>query len=223
MPCGECVKRVHSEPHFRGDMQRVSPPLRTRGASAPRGRRPPAHRYYVVSECHSPRRPHPSWLTGYVGTDASGDVAVHPPALWPACWLQPSAKGALRAPGICRPQHPGSLAPPHGTHFRAGSAEHQGRGPRQPRKEGFTDPLDGPTYVQRPPAPWPPRQVRVQPGPEPASPESDSMSAASSSDLHNGADQHPRVRRGQDSFPWSGGLWGPQLAMGLDELVCSDV
>ncbi|XP_015990819.2 transmembrane channel-like protein 3 [Rousettus aegyptiacus] len=225
VPCGERVERAHSEPHFRGDVQRVSPPLRVWGASAPRGRGPPAHRYYVVSECHSPRRPRPTfWPAGRVETDASGDVAVPPPpAPWPARRPQPSAEGALRAPWVRGPRHPGSSAPPHGAHPRAGGAEHQGQGPRQPRKQKFMDPLDRWMYVQRPPAPWPPRQARAQPGPERASPESGSMSAASSSDPLDGADQHPWVHHGQDSSPWPGGPWGPQLAVGLDELVCSDV
>lgn len=225
VPCGERVERAHSEPHFRGDVQRVSPPLRVWGASAPRGRGPPAHRYYVVSECHSPRRPRPTfWPAGRVETDASGDVAVPPPpAPWPARRPQPSAEGALRAPWVRGPRHPGSSAAPHGAHPRAGGAEHQGQGPRQPRKQRFTDPLDRRMYVQRPPAPWPPRQARAQPGPERASPESGSMSAASSSDPLDGADQHPWVHHGQDSSPWPGGPWGPQLAVGLDELVCSDV
>ncbi|ELK18324.1 Transmembrane channel-like protein 3, partial [Pteropus alecto] len=215
VPCGERVERTHSEPRFRGDVQPVSPPLRARGASAPRSHGPPAHRYYVVSDCHSPRRPRPTvWPAGRVETDASGDMVVHPRAPQPARWPQPSAEEALRALWV--------RGPLHGAHSHAGGTEHHGRGPRQSRKQGLKGHVDRPMYEQGQPAPRPPRQARAQPRPEPTSPKSDSASAASSSDLHDGTD-HLWVCHGQDSFPRPGGLWGPQRAVDLHRLVCSDV
>lgn len=220
----------------------------------PCAHRPHTPRYYLVNEYGSHKRHHPTlWPEGHFKIDASGDVVeVYPRNIrhWvprapqQACSPPPSEdeeetlRGALSHWSL----HPRSLArlpraPRSYAGDRSGShtlaPEHQGQGHSRHWKDGF----DRPTYVQKKPHfrnsqhHQYPRRPRVKPRFEPSLTESDSMSAASSSDQQNSStDQYLQVTHRHGRLPRCAGRGGrrkasprQELTLELNDLVCSHV
>lgn len=112
----------------------------------------------------------------------------------------------------------------------------RGWGRHRPRKHGAEGPLGQPLCVQRKPrsrtvrSPQHPLQPRGKPAEEPRLTESDSMSAASSSEQQSSsADQYLQVCSRHSSRRSAGQAGGRtavsrlELAVGLNDLICSDV
>lgn len=251
---------VHSEPLFQQDFQQASPPLHGAGVSAlvPRGLRPHAPRYYAVREHESPKNTHPAfWPEGHSKIDALGDIVEMHPRNMRQMMSQLSQRArspllsedeeeAWRGEWALRPLHRRALADLHRapqcyvdarSESQALAAELLGRGHHRPRKDGSEGHLTRLTFVQKKPHSRNPRhphhslRPRVKPKFEPRLTESDSMSAASSSDQQSSsADQYLQVTRGQGSFPRSAGQLGGrkadsrlELTVDLNDLICSDV
>ncbi|XP_017357729.1 transmembrane channel-like protein 3 [Cebus imitator] len=254
------IEDVHSEPLFRKDFQQIKPPHRGPGASTlvAQGPRPHALRYYVINERDSHKRKHPHvWPERHFKIDASGDIlelyprnvrqyASRVPRQPRSPQLSEEEEETPRRDWIKRSLPPCSLTDLRGApHFYIGersesqtlAPEHQGRVHYKPWKDDFEGHLDRPTYVPKKPRwrnfqyPHPPLKPRGKLRFEPSLTESDSVSAASSSDQQNsGADQYLQVTHSQRRFPRSGGQPGrrkatsrQELTVDLDDLICSNV
>uniref|UniRef100_A0A2K6T3S0 Transmembrane channel-like protein n=1 Tax=Saimiri boliviensis boliviensis TaxID=39432 RepID=A0A2K6T3S0_SAIBB len=253
------IEDVHSKPLFRKDFQQINPPHRGPGASTSvaQGPRPHAPRYYVINERDSYKRKHPNvWPERHFKIDASGDIVE----LYPRNMRQYASRVPRqpRSPQLSEeeetprrdwikqslPQR--SLTDLRGApHFYTGersesqtlAPEHQGRVHYKPWKDDFEVHLDRPAYMPKKPRwrnfqyPQPPLKPRGKLRFEPSLTESDSVSAASSSDQQNsGADQYLQVTHSQRRFPRPGGQAGrrkatsrQELTMDLDDLICSNV
>ncbi|KAI2575566.1 transmembrane channel like 3 [Homo sapiens] len=254
------IEDVHSEPLFRKDFQQINPPHRGPQASTllAQGPRPHAPRYYVINECDSYKKKHLNvWPERHFKIDASGDIvelyprnvrqyASRVPRQPPSPQLSEEEEETPSRDWIKRSLPPRSLIDlRRAPHFYIGERsesqtrdpEHQGRVHYKSWNEDFEGHLERPAYVPRKPRsrnfqyPQPPLKPRGKPRFEPSLTESDSVSAASSSDQQNSsADQYLQVTHSQGRFPRSVGQpsrrkakSGQELTVDLDDLICSDV
>lgn len=189
--------------------------------------------------------------------EASGDIVEmcprtpRPGVSWahqqgPSPPLSEEEEGVLRRELVQWSLHPLSLRGLQGTpRFYVGdrsegqspAPEHRGRPHFKSLDDGFGAPFDRPVAVYKKPrsrtlqATQHPPMPRGKPEVEPSLSESDSMSAASSSDQQtNGNDQHLRIAPGQPGFPRSvrppGGrkaISRQELIVDLNDLICSNV
>ncbi|XP_021536270.1 transmembrane channel-like protein 3 [Neomonachus schauinslandi] len=250
---------VRSEPLFRRDFQHIDPPLRGPGLSAvvPRGPRSCAPRYYIINERDSRQKIRPTfWPERHFRMDALGDMVMCPrttrqgvswaPQQGQSPQLSEEEEDAPRRELVQWSLHPQSLRGLQGApHFYAGDRsesqtlvpEHQGRMHFKSWDDSFEAPLDRPVYGHKKPrsrnfqsAQHPPK-LRGKPKVEPSLTESDSMSAASSSDQQNGSnDQYLQVTPSQAKFRRSAGQLGrrkaisrQELVADLNDLICSNV
>lgn len=168
------------------------------------------------------------------------------PQQGPSPQLSEEEEGAPRREPVERSLHPQCLTGLQGAaHFYVGdrsesrtlAPEYQGRVHFKSWDDGFEAPLDRPVYGHRKPrsrnfqsAQHPPK-LRGKPKVEPSLTESDSMSAASSSDQQNGGDDRClQVTRSQAKFPRSVRQLGKRKAISrqeliadLSDLICSNV
>ncbi|XP_045669008.1 transmembrane channel-like protein 3 [Ursus americanus] len=251
---------VRSEPLYRKDFQQMDRPLRGPGlpAVASRGPRSHAPRYYIINERDSHQKTHPTfWPEGHFRMDALEDLVEmcprttrqavsRAPQQGPSPQLSEEEEGAPRREPVERSLHPQCLTGLQGAaHFYVGdrsesrtlAPEYQGRVHFKSWDDGFEAPLDRPVYGHRKPrsrnfqsAQHPPK-LRGKPKVEPSLTESDSMSAASSSDQQNGGDDRClQVTRSQAKFPRSVRQLGKRKAISrqeliadLSDLICSNV
>ncbi|XP_034880251.1 transmembrane channel-like protein 3 [Mirounga leonina] len=250
---------VRSEPLFRRDFQQIDPPLRGPGLSAvvPLGPRSCAPRYYIINERDSRQKIHPTfWPERHFRMDALGDMVMCPrttrqgvswaPQQGHSPQLSEEEEDAPRRELVQWSLHPQSLRGLQGApHFYAGDRsesqtlvpEHQGRMHFKSWDDSFEAPLDRPVYGHKKPrsrnfqsAQHPPK-LRGKPKVEPSLTESDSTSAASSSDQQNGSnDQYLQVTPSQAKFRRSAGQLGrrkaisrQELVADLNDLICSNV
>lgn len=251
---------VRSEPLYRKDFQQMDRPLRGPGlpAVASRGPRSHAPRYYIINERDSHQKTHPTfWPEGHFRMDALEDLVEmcprttrqavsRAPQQGPSPQLSEEEEGAPRREPVERSLHPQCLTGLQGAaHFYVGdrsesrtlAPEYQGRVHFKSWDHGFEAPLDRPVYGHRKPrsrnfqsAQHPPK-LRGKPKVEPSLTESDSMSAASSSDQQNGGDDRClQVTRSQAKFPRSVRQLGKRKAISrqeliadLSDLICSNV
>ncbi|XP_036133922.1 transmembrane channel-like protein 3 [Molossus molossus] len=250
----EHIEGTRSEPLFRKDFERVGPRLHGPGVSGPvpSAHRPRAPRYYLANECDSHKRHHPTlWPEGHFKIDASGGVVeVYPRSI--QHW-GPRAPQRARSPPPSEDEEtlrgersrwalqPCSLAhlpgAPRSAGHRSGSHTPAPGHPRQGHSRPRTDASDRPTRAQKQPRSRRPQhhqhplRPRVQPRFEPSLSESDSMSAASSSDQQDSStDQYLQVTRRHGRLPRCAGHGGrrkasprQELTLELSDLVCSHV
>ncbi|XP_057580360.1 transmembrane channel-like protein 3 [Hippopotamus amphibius kiboko] len=248
----KCIDDIHSELLFRKDLQQIK---RGTGVSAlvPRGRRSRAPRYYVVNERDSHPKNHSTcWPERHFKTDTFGDTVERYPRNMRRCVPQASPQLSEEEEEMQRREvsrrafHPRSLTDLHrASHFYAGkSLESQALTPELQRRthykswnDGFEGQVDKPMYVHRKlrsrnfQHPQHPLKPTVKAKFEPSVTESDSMSAASSSDQQNSStDQYLQVTRSQPKFPRSAGQFGrrkaisrQELTTDLNDLICSNV
>uniref|UniRef100_A0A8C8XIA3 Transmembrane channel-like protein n=1 Tax=Panthera leo TaxID=9689 RepID=A0A8C8XIA3_PANLE len=256
----EPIEDAHSEPLFRKGFQHISPPLGGPGPSAwaPRGRRPRAPSYYIVNERDSHKNSHPTfWPERHFRMDALGGlVEVYPRSTRQAVSRGPRQGGspqlseededAPRRQLMEASFHPHAPAGLRGApHFYVGerserqtpAPKHQGRVPHGSWSDGLETQLDGPVYVHKKPRsrgsryPQHPPNLRDRPEFEPPLTESDSVSAASSSDQRDGScERYFWVPHGKGRFPRPALQLGrrkatsrQELIADLNDLVCSNV
>nr|XP_017531508.2 transmembrane channel-like protein 3 [Manis javanica] len=246
---GRHTKRVRSEPTFRKDVQHRRPPRHGPGVSAgaPHAPRPHTSQYYIVKDCDCHRNIRPTfWPEKHFKVDAlQGAVEMSPRSMRQCVsWAPRQVSDEEEETGrpCHRPSPTGPPGPPHchvggRSHSRPLAPEPQGRLHHKSWGDGVPGPLDRPRSVHRKPPPRKPQGPRV-PGqprgkakPEPSVTESDSASAASSTDQQNsGADQYLQLTRSRAKSPQSAGrLSGRKvasrqaLAADLHDLICSDV
>ncbi|XP_022410263.1 transmembrane channel-like protein 3 [Delphinapterus leucas] len=241
------IEDVHSEPLFRKDLQQINHASRV-SALVPRGRRSRAPRYYMVNERDPHQNNHSTfWPERRFKVDIFGDaVEMYPRNMqqcipWASPQLSEEEEEMQRRKMSRRAFYPRSLTDLHGApHFYVGkSLESQALTPELQRRthykswnDGVEGQLDRPMYVHKKPryrnfqAPQHPLKPRVKAKFEPSVTESDSMSAASSSDQQNSL----QVTRSQPKFPRSAGQFGRRKAMSgqelttdLNDLICSNV
>lgn len=254
------LKDVRSEPLSRKDFQPIRPRFCGPGVSAlmTHGHRPCTPRYYVVNErdCHR-KTPPTFWPERHFKIDALGDIvelyprnmqqymswAPHQPCSPP---LSEEEEEMLRADLVQWSIPHGSLTDlPRASRFYTGNRPESGaRDPEYQRRmhyrygdTSFEGQLEGPTLVHKKPRPknvhYPqhPLTPRVKAKFEPSLTESDSVSAASSSDQQNSNnDQYLQVLSSQSRFPRSASQLGRRkaksrqvLPMDLNDLICSNV
>ncbi|XP_024598564.1 transmembrane channel-like protein 3 [Neophocaena asiaeorientalis asiaeorientalis] len=246
------IEDVHSEPLFRKDLQQIDRASRV-SALVPRGRRSRAPRYYMVNERDPHQNNHSTfWPERRFKVDIFGDaVEMYPRNMqqcipWASPQLSDEEEEMQRRKMSRRAFYPRSLTDLHGApHFYVGkSLESQALTPELQRRahykswnDGVEGQLDRPIYVHKKPRyrnfqpPQHPLKPRVKAKFEPSVTESDSMSAASSSDQQNSStDQCLQVTRSQPKFPRSAGQFGRRHAMSrqelttdLNDLICSNV
>ena len=246
------IEDVHSEPLFPKDLQQIDHGSRV-SALVPRGRRSRAPRYYMVNERDPHQKNHSTfWPERRFKIDIFGDpVEMYPRNMqqcmpWASPQLSEEEEEMQRSKASRRAFYPRSLTDLHGApHFYVGkSLESQGLTPELQRRthykswnDGVEGQLDRPMYVHKKPRyrnfqhPQHPLKTRVKAKFEPSVTESDSMSAASSSDQQNSStDQCLQVTRSQPKFPRSAGQFGrrkaisrQELTTDLNDLICSNV
>ncbi|TEA41588.1 hypothetical protein DBR06_SOUSAS6110064 [Sousa chinensis] len=246
------IEDVHSEPLFRKDLQQIDHGSRV-SALVPRGHRSRAPRYYMVNERDPHQENHSTfWPERRFKVDIFGDaVEMYPRNMqqcipWASPQLSEEEEEMQRRKMSRRAFYPRSLTDLHGApHFYVGrSLESQALTPELQRRthykswnDGIEGQLDRPMYVYKKPRyrnfqpPPHPLKPRVKAKFEPSVTESDSMSAASSSDQQNSStDQCLQVTRSQPKFPRSAGQFGRRKAMSrqelttdLNDLICSNV
>ncbi|KAB0405101.1 hypothetical protein E2I00_016422 [Balaenoptera physalus] len=246
------IEDVHSEPLFPKDLQQIDHGSRV-SALVPRGRRSRAPRYYMVNERDPHQKNHSTfWPERRFKIDIFGDpVEMYPRNMqqcmpWASPQLSEEEEEMQRRKVSRRAFYPRSLTDLHGApHFYVGkSLESQGLTPELQRRthykswnDGVEGQLDRPMYVHKKPRyrnfqhPQHPLKPRVKAKFEPSVTESDSMSAASSSDQQNSStDQCLQVTRSQPKFPRSAGQFGrrkaisrQELTTDLNDLICSNV
>ncbi|XP_059771335.1 transmembrane channel-like protein 3 [Balaenoptera ricei] len=246
------IEDVHSEPLFPKDLQQIDHGSRV-SALVPRGRRSRAPRYYMVNERDPHQKNHSTfWPERRFKIDIFGDpVEMYPRNMqhcmpWASPQLSEEEEEMQRRKVSRRAFYPRSLTDLHGApHFYVGkSLESQGLTPELQRRthykswnDGVEGQLDRPMYVHKKPRyrnfqhPQHPLKPRVKAKFEPSVTESDSMSAASSSDQQNSStDQCLQVARSQPKFPRSAGQFGrrkaisrQELTTDLNDLICSNV
>ncbi|KAH0504055.1 Transmembrane channel-like protein 3 [Microtus ochrogaster] len=254
------LKDVRSEPLSRKDFQPIRPRFCGPGVSAlmTHGHRPRTPRYYVVNERDCHRKAHPTfWPERHFKIDALGDIvelyprnmqqymswAPHQPCSPP---LSEEEEEMLRADLVQWSIPHGSLTDlPRASRFYTGDRPESGtRDPEYQRRmyyrygdTSFEGQLEGPTLVHKKPRPrnvhYPqhPLTPRVKAKFEPSLTESDSVSAASSSDQQNSNnDQYLQVMSSQSRFPRSASQLGRRKAKSrqalptdLNDLICSNV
>ncbi|XP_010953448.2 transmembrane channel-like protein 3 [Camelus bactrianus] len=243
------VEDVYSEPLFQKDIQQINPPFPGSRVSdlLPHGRRSHAPRYYIVNERDSHQKNRSAfWPERHFKVDAFEDTVEMYPRNTRQCvsWAsrQPRSPQLSEEEGeILRREvfeqafHPHSLTDLHGaSHFyvgqslesRALTSEPQRRTHYKSWNDGFEGHLDRPMYMHRKPRsrnfqyPQHPLKPRVKAKFEPSLTESDSMSAASSSDQQNSsADQYLQVTRSHGKFLRSAGQLGRRKALSRQELT----
>ncbi|XP_059951342.1 transmembrane channel-like protein 3 [Mesoplodon densirostris] len=245
------IEDVHSEPLFRKDLQQIDHGSRV-SALVPRGRRSRAPRYYMVNERDLHQKNHSTfWPERRFKVDIFGDaVEMYPRNMQPCIpWASPQLseeEEEMQRKMSRQTFYPRSLTDLHGVpHFYVGkSLESQALTPELQRRthykswnDGVEGQLDRLTYVHKKPRyrnfqhPQHPLKPRVKAKFEPSVTESDSMSAASSSDQQNSStDQCLQVTRSQPKFPRSAGQFGrrkaisrQELTTDLNDLICSNV
>uniref|UniRef100_A0A8D1NQA1 Transmembrane channel-like protein n=1 Tax=Sus scrofa TaxID=9823 RepID=A0A8D1NQA1_PIG len=252
------IEDVHSEPLFRKDFEQIDH-RSVVSALGPQGRWSHGPRYYVVNEHDSHQKNHSTFRPErHFEIDTFGDIVERyprnmrqcvPGVSHQACSPQRSEEEdeMLRREVIQRAFHPRSLTDLHGApHFYvAESLESHALTPEPQRcwthytswDDGFEGQLDRPMYVLKKPRsrnfqyPQHPGKPRGKPRFEPSATESDSMSAASSSDQQNSsADQYLQVSRSQGKLLRSAGQRGRRKAISrqevmedLNDLICSNV
>ncbi|XP_068394132.1 transmembrane channel-like protein 3 [Eschrichtius robustus] len=246
------IEDVHSEPLFPKDLQQIDHGSRV-SALVPRGRRSRAPRYYMVNERDPHQKNHSTfWPERRFKIDIFGDpVEMYPRNMqqcmpWASPQLSEEEEEMQRRKVSRRAFYPRSLTDLHGApHFYVGkSLGSQGLTPELQRRthykswnDGVEGQLDRPMYVHKKPRyrnfqhPQHPLKPRVKAKFEPSVTESDSMSAASSSDQQNSStDQCLQVARSQPKFPRSAGQFGrrkaisrQELTTDLNDLICSNV
>ncbi|XP_006885184.1 PREDICTED: transmembrane channel-like protein 3 [Elephantulus edwardii] len=252
----EHLENIHSEPLFRKYFQQSNPHLHRPGTSVfmARGPHPHTSKYYVTNERDFHKKSHPAfWPERPPRRDASGDVVamysrnVRRYVPWPPCQahspqLSEEEEEMLRRDWSKKSLHPLSLTDLRwAPHFYVGemsgsqslAPEGQSRRHCKSWNDGFEGPLDRPMYVHKKPRPRHaqhprhPLKARAKPRFEPSLTESDSMSAASSSDQQNSStDQYLQVIHRQARMPRSAGHLGRRKAksrQNLSDLVCSNV
>ncbi|XP_054444411.1 transmembrane channel-like protein 3 [Pteronotus mesoamericanus] len=254
----EHLEDVRSEPPLREDFEGISPRPHGPGALAvaPRAPRPPAPRCCLGNERDSHKTRPTLWPEGRFRIGAYGEAVETYPGNVRHCvsWAPQRARPPQRSEEeeprggelSRRPPHPHCLAGLHGApHFFVGGGsgihalapEHQGWGHPRPWKDSFDGRLDRPMYVQRKPRsrhsqhPPHPGRPRGKPACEPTLTESDSLSAASSSDQQSSStDQYLQVSHRHDKAPRGVGRSGrrkavsrQELLVDLNALICSHV
>uniref|UniRef100_A0A2I3GIN8 Transmembrane channel-like protein n=1 Tax=Nomascus leucogenys TaxID=61853 RepID=A0A2I3GIN8_NOMLE len=254
------IEDVHSEPLFRKDFQQINPSHRGPQASTllAQGPRPHTPRYYVINERDSYKKKHLNvWPERHFKIDASGDIvelyprnvrqyASRVPRQPPSPQLSEEEEETPRRDWIKRSLPPRSLIDlRRAPHFYIGersesqtlAPEPQGRVHYKSWNEDFEGHLERPACVPKKPRsrnfrhPQPPLKPRGKPRFEPSLTESDSVSAASSSDQQNSStDQYLQVTHSQGRFPRSvdqpsrrKAKSGQELTVDLDDLICSNV
>ncbi|XP_029424836.1 transmembrane channel-like protein 3 [Nannospalax galili] len=253
----QSINHVRSEPLSRKDFQPISRLLHEPGVSAlmTHGHRPHAPRHYIVNEHASRKKTHPIfWPERHFKIDALGEVVelyprnVRQYKSWaphqPRCPQLSEEEDMLRRDFVQWPVAPRSLTDLPQAFYVDDRSESDTRGPElQPRiyyksgDDGFEDQFNRPPFVHKKPCsrnvqyPQHPLKPRVKAKFEPSFTESDSVSAASSSDQQNSStDQHLQVMPRQGKFPRSAGQLGRRKAKSrqalpadLNDLVCSNV
>ncbi|KAI6056861.1 transmembrane channel-like protein 3 [Marmota monax] len=254
------IEDVHSEPLFRKDFKQINTPLHRSGVSAlvAHGHRPHVPRYYIINERDSHKKSHPAFCSErHFKIDASGDIveryprntqhyisrAPHQPC---SPQLSEEEEEILRRELVKQSFPPHSLTELHqAPHFYIGERSesealdlaHQGWMHYSSENNGFEGHHDRPMYVHKKTRsrhfqyPQHPLKPRVKPKFEPSFTESDSISAASSSDQQNsGTDQYLQVIHRQGKFSRSSGQLGRRKAKSrqalmtdLSDLICSNV
>ncbi|XP_059109271.1 LOW QUALITY PROTEIN: transmembrane channel-like protein 3 [Peromyscus eremicus] len=254
------LKDVRSEPLSRKDFQPIRPRFcgpRVSSLMTP-GHRLRAPRYYVVNErdCHKKTNP-TFWPERHFKIDALGDIvelyprnvqqyvswAPHQPC---SPQLSEEEEEMLRTDLVQWSIPPGSLTDlPRPPRFYTGDrSESDTRDPEYQRRmyyrsgdNSFEGQPERPTFVHKKPRsrnvqyPQHPLKPRVKTKFEPSFTESDSVSAASSSDQQNSNnDQHLQVMSSQGRFPGSASQLGRRKAKSrqalptdLNDLICSNV
>ncbi|XP_006507654.1 transmembrane channel-like protein 3 isoform X1 [Mus musculus] len=254
------LKDVRSEPLSRKDFQPISPPFCGSGVSTlmTHDHSPRAPRYYVVNERDSHKKTHRAfWPERHFKIDALGDIVE----LYPRnvqqymSWVpnQPCSpqlseeeEEMLRRDLVQWSIPASSLTDlPRSSCFYTGDrSENNTRDPKYQRRvyyrsgdNSFEDQLERPTFVHRKPRsrngqyPQHALKARVKAKFEPSFTESDSVSAASSSDHQNSNnDQYLHVMSSQGRFPRSASQLGRRKAKSrqvlptdLNDLICSNV
>ncbi|CAO2613947.1 Transmembrane channel-like protein 3 [Lemmus lemmus] len=254
------LKDVRSEPLSRKDFQPIRPRFCGPGVSAlmTHGHRPCTPRYYVVNERDCHRKTHPTfWPERHFKIDALGDIVE----LYPRnvqqymSWgphqpcspqLSEEEEEMLRTDLVQWSIPHGSLTDlPRASCFYTGDRPESGtRDPEYQRRmyyrygdNSFEGQREGPTFIHKKPRPrnvhYPqhPLTPRVKAKFEPSFTESDSVSAASSSDQQNSNnDQYLQVMSSQGRFPRSASQLGRRKAKSrqalptdLNDLICSNV
>ncbi|CAH7345935.1 Tmc3 [Phodopus roborovskii] len=253
-------KDACSEPLSRKDFQPIRPHFCGPGVSAlmTHGHRPRAPRYYVVNERDYHKKTHPTfWPERHFKIDALGEVVE----LYPRnvkkymSWaprqpcspqLSEEEEETLGTDLVQWAIPPGSLTDlPRASHFYTGNRpesdtqdpEYQRRMYYRSADNSFEGQLERPTFVHKKPRsrnvqyPQHPLKPRGKAKFEPSFTESDSVSAASSSDQQNSSnDQYLQVMSSQGRFPRSASQLGrkkakPRQALptDLNDLICSNV
>ncbi|MEJ1278075.1 transmembrane channel-like gene family 3 [Cricetulus griseus] len=227
------LKDVLSEPLSRKHFQPIRPHFCGPGVSAlmSHGHRPRAPRHYVINERDCHKKTHPTfWPERHFKIDALGDIVE----LYPRnvqqymSWapqqpcspqLSEEEEETLRTNLVQWAIPPGSLTDlPRASRFYTGNRpESDTRDPEYQRRmycrsgdNSFEGQLERPTFVHKKPRsrnvqyPQHPLKPRVKAKFEPSFTESDSVSAASSSDQQNSNnDQYLQVMSSQGRFPRS--------------------
>ncbi|GAB1292291.1 Transmembrane channel-like protein [Apodemus speciosus] len=254
------LKDIRSVPLSRKDFQPISPPFCGSGVSAlmTHGHSPRAPRYYVVNERDSHKKTHPAfWPERHFKIDALGDIvelyprnvqqyvswAPHQPC---SPQLSEEEEEMLRRDLVQWSIPASSLTDlPRSSCFYTGDrSENNTRDPKYQRRvycrsgdDSFEDQLERPTSVHKKPRsrnvqyPQYPLKARAKAKYEPSFTESDSVSAASSSDQANSNnDQYLHVMSSQGRLPRSTSQPGRRKAKSrqvlptdLNDLICSNV
>ncbi|XP_047397333.1 transmembrane channel-like protein 3 [Sciurus carolinensis] len=253
------IEDIRSEPLFRKDFQQINPSLCGPGVSAvvAYGHRRHAPGYYIINERDSRKKTCPAFYPEkHFKIDASGDIVeIYPrntrqyisrASHQPSPQLSEEEEEMLRRELVKGPFPPGSLTDLHqAPHFYIGGRSesealdqaHQGRRHYSSENNGFEGHLDRPIHVHKKTRsrhfqyPQHLLKPRVKPKFEPSFTESDSMSAASSSDQQNSnADQYLQVIHSRGKLPRSSGQLGRRkvksrqaLTTDLSDLICSNV
>ncbi|XP_040825218.1 transmembrane channel-like protein 3 isoform X1 [Ochotona curzoniae] len=244
------IEDIRSAPLSRKDFQPTSPPTRgprvpVWGAGDPRPHTP---RYYIIHERDTHRKtPSAFWPERHFKMSASGDlVEVYPRSArqYVSRLHQPHSpppseeEDEIQRDLIERSCPPRSLTDlrrvPHFYIGERSRSQTLAPGLHKSWHKGFEIEPDRPLYVLKKPhsrnlphPPQPPKH-RGKPRTEPSITESDSMSAASSSDQQNsGTDQYLQIFHSQAKFPRSPGPPGKRKAKSRQELatdlICSNV
>ncbi|XP_020039786.2 transmembrane channel-like protein 3 [Castor canadensis] len=253
------IQDIHSEPLFRKDLKPVTPLLhgpRVSALVAP-GHRPHTPRYYLINERAPHQKPHPTfWPERHFKIDASGDfVEVYPrniqqcmswaPHQSPSPLLS-EEEGEMLGRDLVQWSFPSRslIDLPRAPHFYIGEKsgsdifpEHQESMYYRSGKDDFVGQRDGSRFMHKKPRSrnfqYPPHLVkpRIKANLEPSFTESDSMSAASSSDQQNSStDQFLQTIHNQGKFPRPAGQLSRKkaksrqaLTADLNDLICSNV
>ncbi|XP_048224845.1 transmembrane channel-like protein 3 [Perognathus longimembris pacificus] len=227
-------------------------------SSKAHGHRPQAPKYLIINEHNSHKKAHPTfWPERHFKIDVPGDMERHPKSM---CQYVPQAPHQPPSPPLSEEEEEAmlrrGLVPwpfptrsltdlPRASPFYIGrrsesdtfNPEYWRNAYHRSGHDAFEGQPEQPTFVHRKPRSrncqytQHPLKARVKARLEPACTESDSMSAASSSDQQNSsADQYLRVIHNQGKLRRSAGQLGRRKAtsgkvvvVGLNDLICSNV